>query len=234
MASALRGKRSSKYATVDGQDFTYNPGLPQEPQAASQPAWKTQRTMNGARRDIFWALACILVPMLGLSALMVGLVLANKVKNNDDSDSPLVVPQRQDIDGSAYYVHINSTTFATIASWSSTVAPLLIMAAMSLASFPVARNLKDRSPSDSVDLPTPFQLGILLETLTGSIMSLWNFIRYRRWEHKQSIASVLRSALVVLVVSSTVAYAITGIDTWFVCVRVQMNTDSHLQAPSGD
>jgi hypothetical protein len=214
MASALRGTRSSKYATVDGQDFTYNPGLRQEPQVAQQPAWKTQKKMNGARRDIFWALACILVPMLGLSALIIGLVLANRVKSNDETDSALAIPQRQDTDDSAYYVHINSTTFATIASWSSTVAPLLIMAAMSLASFPVARNLKDRSASDSTDLPTPFQLGLLLETLTGSIMSLWNFIRYRRWEHKHSIASLLRSALTVLVVSSVVAYAITGIDTW--------------------
>lgn len=207
---------NSKYATVDGQDFTYNPGLPQEPENASQKGWKTQKSMLGARRDIWMALACILVPMLGLSALIIGLVFANEVQSNSDSASPLAVPQRQDTDSSAYYVRINSTTFATIASWSSTVAPLLIMAAMSLASFPIARDIKDRLTSDGTDLPTPFQLSLLLETLTGSIMSVWNVLRYRRWEHKHALASLLRNALIILVISSIVAYAIAGIDTWSV------------------
>lgn len=215
MPAIARKPDQTQHATLNQQDFNYDPSIPQRTPNGTSDAQKTRPGMSGAKGDIYLALACILIPMLGLSGLVIGLVFGYQVERNHDPNSPLALTQPSDTDNSAYYVHINSTTFATIASWSSTVAPLLVMAAMSLTAFPVARKLRDRSSTDSTDLPTPFQLSLLLESLTGSIVSLWRLIRYRRWEHRQPVASLVRSSFVILVVATFVGYAVAGIDTWY-------------------
>ena len=227
---------SSQYETLDSQDFGYDPSLPQhhqnEPSPAfkqdssydpsplqqnqheSSPAFKQQSRTVGDKKTIYIALACILVPMLGLSALLIGLVFGYRVKVDQSTIGPLALTQESDTDNSAYYVYINSTTFATIASWSSTIAPLLVVAIMSMFSFPVARNLKEKSSVESPDLPTPSQLSLLIETLTGSVMSVWTFVRYRRRPGRPRVASLVRTALLTLVLATVVGYAIAGIDTW--------------------
>ncbi len=216
MATAVRTPGQAQYATLDQQDYSNDPGLPQDDQQGVHYASKMQPSMSGGRRAIYLALACILIPMLGLSALLVGLVYRHQIARYSTMVRPLVLLQQSDLDDSAYYVRLNATTFATIASWSSTVAPLLVMAAMSLASFPVARSLKEKSSAAIPDLPTPFQLSLLLESLNGSIMSVWRLLGYRRWRHKQPVASLVRSSFIILVVATTVGYAVAGIDTWFV------------------
>lgn len=216
MVDPIRKPRQSHYTTLDQQDFSYDSSLPQNGRYEGQRSFKPQSTISGGKRAIYFALACILVPMIGLSAIILGLVYGYQVEHSQTSDSPLALTQESDTDESAYYVHISSTTFATIASWSSTVAPLLGFAAMSLSSFPVARSLENKSSLATGDLPTPYQLSLLLETLTGSAMSMWNLLRYRRWPHKQPLASMLRSAVAILVVASIIGYAVAGIDTWCV------------------
>ena len=216
MAETIVHPRQSHYTTLDQQDFSYDHSLPQNGLYEGQRPFKEQSTASEGKSAIYLALACILVPMIGLSAIILGLVFGYQVDRSQTSDSPLALSQESDTGESAYYVHINSTTFATIASWSSTLAPLLVFAAMSLASFPVARSLQNKSSLATADLPTPYQLSILLETLTGSAMSMWSLLRYRRWPHKQPLASVLRSAVTILVVASLMGAAVAGIDTWYV------------------
>ena len=198
----------SRYATLQQQDndFSYDNRLPLEP--SSQPGIEHQvaehRGMDGARRSIFLALAVILVPMLGLSALLIGLILANEVDKQSNGSNPLAFTQKSDTDDNAYYVDFNATTLATISSWSSTVAPLLAVAAMSLASFPISKALRERSQSQSTDLPTPFQLSMLLDSLSGSVAALFTLGKYRFWPHKQSLASFVQSAFVVLIIASII------------------------------
>ena len=160
--------------------------------------------MEGAKRSIFLALAVILVPMLGLSALLIGLILANQVDKQSNGSSPLAFTQDSDTNDNAYYVDFNATTLATISSWSSTVAPLLAVAAMSLASFPISKKFRERSQGQSTDLPTPFQLSMLLDSLSGSVAALFTLGKYRFWPHKESLASFVRSAFVVLIVASII------------------------------
>ena len=198
----------SRYATLQQQDsdFSYDNRLPLEP--STQPEIRQHvaehRGMEGAKRSIFLALAVILVPMLGLSALLIGLILANQVERQSDGSNPLAFTQESDTNDNAYYVDFNATTLATISSWSSTVAPLLAVAAMSLASFPISKKLKERSQSQSTDLPTPFQLSMLLDSLSGSVAALFTLGKYRFWPHKESLASFVRSAFVVLIIASII------------------------------
>lgn len=198
----------SRYATLQQQDsdLSYDNRLPLEPptQPEIQHHVTEHRGMEGAKRSIFLALAVILVPMLGLSALLIGLILANEVDKQSNGSNPLAFTQKSDTDDNAYYVDFNATTLATISSWSSTVAPLLAVAAMSLVSFPISKKLRARSQSQSTDLPTPFQLSILLESLSGSVAALFTLGKYRSWPHKASLASFVRSAMIVLVIASFV------------------------------
>ena len=160
--------------------------------------------MSGAKRDILVALAVIIIPMLGLSALILGLVIGNEVEKQTSDGSPLAFDQRSDTDTSAYYVDFNATTLATIASWSSTLAPLLAVAAMALASFSIAKKMKEDSNSESMDLPTPYQFSLLVESLSGGVATLFSFGKYSFWKNREPLSSLLRSSLIILVVASTV------------------------------
>lgn len=236
MAAIIRKPGQSQYSSLDQQDFTYDSNIPQRAHTTPQVQHhvrQSQPTMSGAKREIYLALACILIPMLGLSGIIIGLVLGYRVEESQTGDSPLARTQNYETDDSAYYVDINSTTFATIASWSSTIAPLLVMCVMALTAFPAARKIKERSSSDSTDLPTPYQLSLLLESLTGSMMSVWHLIRYRRWQHRQTIASMVRSSFLILFVATIVGWTVAGIDTWYytnpyLTFMIQL---THAQAP---
>ena len=211
--------------------FSFQNQVPPDPPLKEQINVAEYRDMaSEAKRTIALALAVILLPMLGLTALLLGLILANRVEKQS---GPLAFTQRSDTDDNAYYVDFNATALATISSWSATVAPLLAVAAMSLASFPIARMFKSNSQSGNRDLPTPFQFGMLLESLTGSIAAFFSLGKYTLWPHKASFASLVGVAFSVLLVSSFVGYAITGVDTWLHLVIETVNVDvASSQIPS--
>ena len=203
--------------------FSFENQILSDPPSKNQPHVADYRDMaSEAKRTIAVALAVILLPMLGLTALLLGLILANRVERRSGS---LAFTQRSDTDDSAYYVDFNATALATISSWSATVAPLLAVAAMSLASFPIARVFKGNSESGSRDLPTPFQFGMLLESLTGTIGAFFSLGKYILWPHKASFPPLVGLAFFVLSVSSFVGYAITGVDTWLHLVIETVNVD---------
>lgn len=211
--------------------FSFENEIPPDLPSKEQPHVAEYRDMaSEAKQTIALALAAILLPMLGLTALLLGLILANRVEKQSGS---LGFTQLSDTDDSAYYVDFNATALATISSWSATVAPLLAVAAMSLASFPIARRFKSNSRSECRDLPTPFQFSMLLESLTGTIGAFFSLGRYSLWPHKASFAPLVGVAFFVLLVSSLTGYAITGVDTWLHLVIETVNVDvGSSQTPS--
>jgi hypothetical protein len=195
-----------RYSALNSQQ-DFQPSIPTDTQHQRQP-WAAEKRMSGGRTTIIVATLCIVVPMLGLSGLLLGLVLGYQVERHEAGSEPLDFVQRSDTDNSSYYVNFNATTLATIASWSSTVAPLLAMAVMALASFPIGKMLRDNSTGDGQDLPTPFQFGLLLETLTGGVTAFVSLGSYRSWNHKEKTASMLRSSFTVLFVASAIGYGL--------------------------
>ncbi|KAF2188654.1 hypothetical protein K469DRAFT_660398 [Zopfia rhizophila CBS 207.26] len=111
--------------------------------------------MRGRIREIILAFSVMAVPMLLFSALLLGLVYHYRITQNPSlSDNLRFEGQVQE--AGAVLVRISSTTLITVASWSSTLAPFMVVFALTLASYPVARRILIASRENNTDdLPTP-------------------------------------------------------------------------------
>jgi hypothetical protein len=133
--------------------------------------------MGGRSKDILFAFGVLTVPMLIFSALLLGLIYHFRIVHNSFVSSNLRFNAGYD-ESNVIYVRLSATTLTTIASWSSTLAPILVGCAVTLISYPVARGIllagQDNKPKD---LPTPYQLSLMLRMLAnGSPASLWHWM----------------------------------------------------------
>jgi hypothetical protein len=145
------------------------------------------------------SLTCLIicVPILLLSGLLLGLTLHYRVDTSNQSTSPtFLLPSPLEYPDSAYYVNFSATQLVTIASWSSSLAPLLSTLAMVLVSYLVARSILRSSQAHTGSLPTPFQLNLLLSAISASLGSFWSFARYFRVKKGTHIASVVKMVYV--------------------------------------
>jgi hypothetical protein len=118
----------------------------------------------------------------------------------------------------AYFVDINATTLVFIASWSSSLAPILVGFVLTLYSYSVAKDyvrLTRRKLFSS--LLTPYQLSILLRFINGSAFSalvywakyllFWKGTRQKQAAALPKVASVTMFTLVL-------SFLVLGADTW--------------------
>ena len=133
--------------------------------------------MRGQKLEIGLASALLIVPMLTLAALLIGLVYGYRMPDHNSSyslDNQTAIPL-----GSAYFVNYSSTTLVYLASLSSTLSTLLIPTAMLLYSFVLANDLaKDSDQAALSNLPSPFQLDMLIKMVEGRLMVLWSYACY--------------------------------------------------------
>jgi hypothetical protein len=161
--------------------------------------------MSGRYTDIGFNFAIVTIPMTAFTAVLLGLVSHNRVRSNDALFQPLESAVTQNEPG-FIYVDLNATFLIFIASWSSSLAPVLVGFVLALASYPIARRLLYRARSDNPEpLPTPFQLAILTQILDGGVVTaLWNWITYwvtwRRKRVAQSEALTSSASLALLLV----------------------------------
>ena len=176
---------------------------PERSEAKSQPL---DSKMGGQKLEIGFASALLIVPMFTLAALLIGLVYKYRMPDQLSSyslDNQTALPL-----GSAYYVNYSSTTLVYIASLSSTLSTLLIPAAMLLYSFVLANDLAKKSDRAAVsNLPSPFQLNMLIKMVDGQLLVLWSYIRYALGSKRQRIDVVpsLQHAFIALVVLAVLA-----------------------------
>jgi hypothetical protein len=219
----------SRYEALESHDEQLNARDPISGLRKSTTLIQRTITGGGGKTVIFTTLTLIMVPMLGLAALLLGLVLANNVEkpaNDAPTSTSLTLDLRAEFDSSAFYVDFNPTTLVTIASWSSTVAPLLAVCAMMLVAFPLAQSLRDNSQTSGSNLPTPFQFSMLLDSLSAGITPLWSVMSYWCWPHKDGkMPSNVRNALSVLAVFTILGYTIAGVDTWLHLVMEAVNIE---------
>jgi hypothetical protein len=80
----------------------------------------------------------------------------------------------------AYYVRISSTVLVLLASFSSTIASLLVGCVMVFLSYPVSKHLlmsSQHTPPEGI--PTVYQLGLLMTSLdAGGWWALWRWLKY--------------------------------------------------------
>ena len=184
------------YPQGDGQ-FTVDSGP-----APNSPAIPNKNSR--AYRDI--ALACLIIsfPMVVLTAALLGLIYKHQIKQTSDSPAALQLSNAVENDASAYLVDFSATRLITIASWTSSVAPLLPGFVMILLSFPAARGILGTSQASQYQsLPTPYQLGLYLQLLTGGAGALYQWLKYRFWGKREKQAPVI-TTLVAGLISATI------------------------------
>ena len=132
-----------------------------------------QSRIRGRAKEILIAFLVMTLPMLLFSGLLLGLIFHLRVVHNGFVSNNLAFSDGHR-DSNAIYVRISSTTLITIASWSSTLAPLLIGFTITLISYPVSKAiLRAGKFGNTQDLPTPYQLSIILQMIAnGSPTSL--------------------------------------------------------------
>ena len=120
------------------------------------PPDRGPKKIQGRIQEILIAFSVMTLPMLIFSAPMLGLIFHNRITQNDFSSSGLAFEPNQN-DPNAYFVQISATTLTTVASWSSTVGPILVRFNIALVSYPVATGTLRASENHEVSQqPTPF------------------------------------------------------------------------------
>jgi len=162
--------------------------------------------MRGRVKEILIAFAVMTIPMIAFSAILLGLVYRYRVPENTFASDNLAFSSQQD-DSSVFFVKISATTLITIASWSSTAAPILVGFAVTLISYPVASGILSASVKEERgQLLTPYQFSLLIKMISsGSVSDLWSWLKYSfgwrgRREHQARSLKTLTSILVLGIV----------------------------------
>ena len=178
------------------------------PHEVGQQEQRHQIRIQGHVRQIIIAFTLMVLPMLFLSALLLGLIFFYRIPPNQYAHNDLGLEQDH---SNAYLVDFSATMLVTVASWSSTVAPVLIGFAITLASYPAAKDMLTASNTmDTAKLPTPFQLSLIVSTMSSSpFTSLWNWSAYTfGWEGKrQGQPKALRGLTITLFLGVLSRYA---------------------------
>ncbi|KAH8728090.1 hypothetical protein GQ44DRAFT_769616 [Phaeosphaeriaceae sp. PMI808] len=173
--------------------------------------------MKGRVREILIAFAAMTLPMLVFSGLLLGLIFHYRITQNDYVSKDLAFDFNGD-QSNAYFVRISATILVTVASWSSTIAPILIGFAVTLISYPVAKNLmKASANTDTEKLPTPFQLSLIIRMISSSPYSaIWSWLTYSLgWRgRRENQANSIKSLSTILILGILLSTLVLATDTW--------------------
>ncbi|KAJ5389220.1 uncharacterized protein N7496_000288 [Penicillium cataractarum] len=181
------------------------------------PTDREAKRMQGRIQEIIIAFAVMTLPLLIFSGILLGLVFHYRIKQNDFTSNDLAFDSDQD-DSSVYFVRISATTLTTVASWSSTIAPILVGFGCALVSYPVAKGLLTASENHEVaQLPTPFQLSLIVRMISsGSFSALWSWFMYSYgWRGKREHqVRAIKSLTTVLSLGILLSTLVIVTDTW--------------------
>lgn len=155
----------------------------------AQKRTTSKEIMGGWLLEIGLASVVLILPMFTLTAVLLALVLGHQMPNfsssysyNNETELPL---------GSAYFVNYSATTLVYVASLSSTLAPLLISAAMILFSYSLARSIARESDANNAPkLPSPFQLQLLIKMVDARLTALGSYLLYRFGKKQRRVTVV--------------------------------------------
>lgn len=200
---SLGVRTSQPYQASEIKIYEGSPFLSKQPQSSNR-----NNRMAGAFQDLIIACAIISLPMLVLSAILLILIYHYRVQPTTLNGADLALSQPAIASENAYLVRFSATRLITVASWSSSVAPLLPTFVMTLMSYPAAQGILRASRNGSRGrLPTPYQMNLFISMLGGSIGSLWHWIKYRTWKNRERLVWPVKVAVAALTASNLLGYA---------------------------
>jgi hypothetical protein len=164
-----------------------------------------RRAMSGRYSDIAMSFSIITIPMMLLPAVLLGLVFHNRVTYSGVPFENLRPDGLQDEPG-IYYVNLSGTFLVFVASWASSVAPMLASFVLALASYPISKKYLDHAQDQVPEgWLTPYQLALTLIFLNGGgFGALWRWLKYLGgWKGKREPqAKPLTSAASVAIIAT--------------------------------
>jgi hypothetical protein len=152
--------------------------------------------------DILLAAAILTIPLLILTAALLFLVFSYLIKPATFNSLGFPINQNAHISSDAYYINFSATSLTTVASWCSSLAPLLPPTVMTLLLYHISAMLKTKSENHAnQELPTPFQLSLLVSFSEASLLSLWRWFVYISERKREKSVSIIRLATTILTIS---------------------------------
>ncbi|KIW96174.1 uncharacterized protein Z519_03241 [Cladophialophora bantiana CBS 173.52] len=169
------------------------------------PKWTLWKT-------ILLPTSAIILPMAFLVAGLLALIFGYRVRS-EDSLFAQVSNSHVLSDHAVVLVDYSATRIAFVASWASTLAPLLAGFIMNLSSFQSALLMYLSSTrSEQQDLPTPYQYSLLVGLCLASMGRLRRYFSYAK-EDGIIIPPALRRAARTLTLTFVLACVVFGADT---------------------
>jgi hypothetical protein len=135
-----------------------------------------RRYMTGRKFEIGLAFLLTTLPIAGLTVALMCLIWENRLVDSPSSDGG---SQAAGTCPSGLYVNYSATRLTFVSSLISTVAAYMSVPLMTLISFPIARKLmRDSTKETPTRLPSPYQLHLLVSSLSAGLSSLWKTIQY--------------------------------------------------------
>ena len=144
--------------------------------------------------DVLLTTTLVFIPFVGLNVGLIAVVTTSRYRASHSD------PYESDAFDDAFYVRFSATSFVFLASLSSSLATSLVGLVMTLVSFSAAKRLANLSRQLNVDqLPTPFQLGLLIRILQGAILDSVKHLLQRKERTKlRGLVKSLFSALAII------------------------------------
>lgn len=175
---------------------------------AHNDQFRGRKQMGGRTSDIALGFFIVTIPMLLFAAVLLGLVFAYRVTHNHPQYKGLQSAATTDEPG-IYYVNLNATFLVFIASWSSSLAPILVSFVLALAAYPICRQYLGQARSNLREgLLTPYQLALTLRFMNGGgFGAIWSWLTYHvGWRQERvSQGSALRKTALVSILATSLA-----------------------------
>jgi hypothetical protein len=149
-------------------------------------------------RNIIWPMTAIILPISLLSGVLMGLVWGYRVVP-EQGLFPSSSTLKQTTSSAWILVNYSATRLVFVASWLSTMAPILASFVMVLWSLPVAQAMRAASVErDTGHLPTPYQLSLIIGVTLASTQRLRRYFEYALSRSRPQIPPVLHKAAMML------------------------------------
>ena len=201
---------------IDGADFSNDIPYQKQPQDEGDNTSDHSTSPNHRKTllmTLIWPVSVIVLPILLLSAVLLGMVFGFRVHT---APSLFQSPASPDLTSGGAYLLVNysATRLVFLASWLSTLAPILASFVMVLWSLRTARTIRAASDgSHYTHLPTPYQLSLVVGLTLASTERLRRYIGYVFSKNSSSIPPVLHHAALMLALSVLLAIAVFLGDT---------------------
>jgi hypothetical protein len=174
-------------------------------ESASQTTIKSLKSEERKRAilNILFAAFMAIIPVLALALTLLIILFKYQIKSSDAD----VISKATVDDADAYFLKFDTTRYATVADWASSIAMLLPGFLMTLMWYHVAYEIQKLSMSDEKgELPTPYQTSVLISLKSGSFLTLLEFLLYTVSWLRAKQSPILARTGRILILASVLGY----------------------------